>query len=77
MSLSLNGIRAWALILIARGETTGDLHMDAHGYYTAIPAAECMAIAEAAIRGDEETVTAKVPSGMSRENIEAICRTQV
>lgn len=76
MSLTTNGTRAWALLLIARGATTDDLELDAHGFSEPLSGGEAQRIAEAAIRGDEATVTERVPSGLSRDNAMAICQAQ-
>lgn len=73
MILSLNGTRAWALLLIARGATPDDSALGAVGFARPLSSQEAAEIAQAAIRGDVATVTARTPAGLTRENAEEIC----
>lgn len=72
--LTFNGIRSWALMLIARGESTGDLDFDNNGYAIPLDADDCRSIADAALRGDQKAVCARTPAGLTWENAMSICQ---
>jgi hypothetical protein len=65
--LSRDKLYLWALLRIARGDPTGDPELDAAGFNK--PVSDPSALAEAALRGEEEIVTESCPVGLDRAMI--------
>lgn len=69
--MNLAQIRAWALLRIARGDSTGDLELDSAGYCRPLDGSKAQEVAEAGVRGDEDIVTEALPSGLTRPMMES------
>jgi hypothetical protein len=65
--LSREKLYLWALLRIARGDATGDPELDAAGFSKPVTAP--VALAEAALHGEEEIVTETCPVGLDRAMI--------